>query len=110
MFLSKSDIVAKQWPVEDVELPEFEGKKVRVKTLSASEFLALAELERKYPNRGYALWWVSCVCGPDGTPLFDETDIEFITTLPISAVNKVVDAAKRVNRIPEAKGDDAPNA
>lgn len=110
MLLTKNDILTKQWPAEEVPLPEFDNRTVRVKTLSAAEFLKLAELEKRHPQKGYALWWISTVCGPDGVPLFDESDIDLITTLPISAVNKVVDAAKRVNRIPDGKDDDSPNA
>lgn len=109
MFLTKSEILSKQWPAEEVELPEFDGRKVRVKTLSAVEFIRLAELEKAHPNKGFALWWVATVCDEAGAPIFGEEDIDAIAGMPISAVNRVVDAAKRVNRIPDGKGDDVPN-
>lgn len=110
MYLTKSEIASKQWPMEEVELPDFDGRKVRVKTLSAAEFLRLAELEKRHPNKGYSLWWITTVCDANGTPLFDESDVDLITTLPIGSVNRVVEAAKRVNRVADPKDADGPNA
>ena len=96
-FLTREEITTTTWPVEEVLLPEFGSKKVRVKTLSAAEFLKLAELEKTYANKAYALWWIATVCDEQGQPLFSEADIDTITTLPISAVNRVVETAKRLN-------------
>ena len=110
MFLNRDQIVAQRWPSEEVLLPEFgEGSKVLVKTLSAAEFFQMAELEKAHVGRGYALWWITTVCDADGRAIFTIDDIEFLTTLPIGTLNKVVEAAKRVNKIADAKETDSPN-
>jgi hypothetical protein len=95
--LNRTDILNRKWPMESVTLPEFDGETVNVKTLSAAEFLRLAELEKAHPQKGYALWWISCVCDEQGQPLFTVDDIEAITHLPISPVNRVVEVAKKLN-------------
>lgn len=110
MFLTKQDIAAKRWPIEEVELPDFDGRKVRIKTLSTGEFLRLAELEKQHPTKAYALWWIVTVCDETGETIFDESDIDTIVGLPFSSVAKVSEAVKRLNRVADLKGDAGPNA
>lgn len=109
-FLTRDEIVKQTWPVVEVDLPDFAGRKVRVKTLSAAEFLRLVELEKQHPKQAYALWWVLSVCDTDGKAIFAETDIDVIAGIPFGSVMAVVDAARKLNRIPteQAEGNSDP--
>lgn len=105
MFLTKSDFADKTWPDQVVALPEFGGKQVRVKTLTAGEFLRLADLEKRHQGKSYALWFITAVVDEAGEPLFGEDDIEAVDRLPFSVINRVVDAARAINFVPAEEAE-----
>lgn len=98
-FVTSSDLVAKRWPTEDVVLPELDNKLVRVTTFSTATFMRLGELEKQYPGKVFALWFIAACTDDQGNALFTEADVDAVSALPFSVVNRVMTVIKRLNGI-----------
>lgn len=99
-FLSAAEILAgPRMKPTPVEVPEWGGS-VCVRPLTAGELDELqltlgkeGKQDHNYRGRVVAL----CACDPDGNPLFTEADAPRIAALDAPPVNRVFEAAQRLN-------------
>jgi hypothetical protein len=97
-MMTKDQIFSRPPTIETVDATELAvGSTLGVKLLSAAEFLKLSAAAKANGDQAYALWIIACVCDESGTPLFSSDDIESVTALPFPLVNRLIDAAQRVN-------------
>lgn len=100
-ILSKASILAASLKHEDVPVPEWGGD-VRVAMMSGAardRFMAL-QGEGKTPFSVFqARVLVSCVIDEDGNLLFSEDDVEALRTRSKDALDRVYEAAMRLNKL-----------
>lgn len=102
-MLSREQILSRPPTIEQVPAPELgDGATLGVKLLSAAEFLRLSNAAKPQGEQAYACWLLACVCDEAGKPVFAADDIEAVTALPFPLVNRLIDAAQRVNGTSEA--------
>lgn len=103
-MLSKGQIFAAQdGKVERVEVPEWGGH-VFVKTMSAGDRdqweASILDARGKFtPDHGRAKLLLACVCDEAGKPLFDRGDVHDLSKKSSVAVQRVFDAAAKLNGI-----------
>jgi hypothetical protein len=102
----ESILAARKLPTETVDVPEWGGTAC-VKTLTAAEFMALTAKTKADPERTYAHWIIATVVDEQGQPVFKPEDVAAIGEQPISAIERLADAAQRLNM--GRKGDAAKN-
>lgn len=115
-LLTREEIFAQRpWPTEEVQVPEWGGM-VRVRALSGTELDAFnASITRMKGNnvelnrQNYRAKLVQkCVVNGDGkSPLFQEEDIPALGMQPASALDAVLGAVNRLNKMTEEDHEEA---
>jgi len=90
---------AQDLPWEDVPVPELgPGCCLRIRTMKASELLAMLADGVPPPNRWAALVLIHCTLDPEtGGPLFDDEAIEWLNEKSCAWVNRAFTVAARLN-------------
>lgn len=104
--LNRASILAAQdTPTIDVKIPEWKGS-VRVRTLTAQarDFLELGiDAERKEMGGAMAniraRYAIACTVGEDGEPLFTLDDLEALGQKSGNALDKIYQAAEKLNKL-----------
>lgn len=110
-YLSKADILsAPDVRCEDVEVPEWGGV-VRVKVMTGAEKDAFEAsvtavtqkngktIQRMNMANVRAKLLARCIVDEGGRPIFDDADIDALGEKSAAAMDRVVEIAKRLNRI-----------
>lgn len=90
-------------PTEEVSVPEWGKRKVRIRALSAAQVIKLSDL----PSKNDALVFIvaASVVNKAGEPLFKAEDIERLKEKSVAALGRIQDAALKLNNmVPDARG------
>jgi hypothetical protein len=113
-LLSRDQILgADDLPTEDIEVPEWGGC-VRLRTLTGEERdrFEASSIKGKGRNRGVnydnlrARLVARCAINEEGNPLFGEADVRKLGQKSAAALDRLFDAASRMNGIGESDVED----
>ena len=97
-MLTRDQILSRPPTIEQVPAPELgDGATLGVKLLSAAEFLRLSNVAKTKGDQAYACWLLACVCDAQGKAIFNPDDADAVGGLPFPLVNRLIEAAQRVN-------------
>jgi lipoprotein-anchoring transpeptidase ErfK/SrfK len=111
MALTKDQILAaRRTATETVPAPELgDDAALIVRRLSARDFMALTDKARAEPELAYAHWIAATVVDDAGRPVFDAADASgVVAELDITLVERLTDAAQRLNISKKAEGPNPP--
>lgn len=99
-MLTRENVLNRQPKFEVVAAPEIDpDATLNVKLLSAAEFMKLSNDGKSSPDLAYAHWIAATVCDTNGVPLFKPEDLSAVGNLPFPLVNRLIDAAYRINGV-----------
>jgi hypothetical protein len=106
MALTREQILARRVAAtEVVPAPELgDGATLTVRRLRAGDFLALSEKVKADPALAYAHWITACVVDEQGERMFTDDDAPALADLDITLIERLSDAAQRMNISKKASG------
>lgn len=110
MPLSRDDILGKlKLAVEEVQVPEWGGS-VFVREMSGEErdaWEAIAFAEGNKAANVRATLAATCICDADGKRLLSDADVSALGKTSAAALDRVFDAALRINRLRKKDYEDS---
>jgi hypothetical protein len=101
--LTRQQLLRKR-KVRKVLLPEMAVKgadHVYVRSLNASEAMALHDIDDKQPVEGLVRMCLAGMCDKQGTPLFSAADCDKVAELPFTVLNRCAEALMELNELTE---------
>jgi len=97
-MLTREQILQHTLPTESVPCPEFgDSATLTVRRMTAKEFLALNAKLKAEPDLAFAHWITATVVDASGNKMFTEADVVALADKDFVLVNRLAEAAIRVN-------------